>query len=184
MSTRAVRARRGFSLVELVMAIAVMGIVLAGAVAIFSTTARHSADAMVQEQAQLVAEAYLDEILIKRFYDPDTNTVCPAPEGTGRSTYDNVCDYNGLNEAPTNQFGPPPIAGLSAYNVQVTVTTAGVSLTGVAPGPTNVTIDNTGAIRVMRVDVTVTGPASVGVALTGYRTNYQCNLAGDAECKP
>ena len=189
MSTRPVRARRGFSLVELVMAIAVMGIVLAGAVALFSTTARHSADAMVQEQAQMVAEAYLDEILIKRFYDPDTNTVCPAPEGTGRGAYDNVCDYNNINgdggapgEAPRDQFGNA-IAGLSAYTVQVTVTTAGASITGVAPGPTNVTIDNSGAIRVMRVDVSVTGPADVGVVLTGYRTNYQCNLAGDAECK-
>jgi len=183
MSTKPMRARRGFSLVELVMAIAVMGIVLAGAVALFSTTARHSADAMVQEQAQMVAEAYLDEILIKRFYDPDTNTVCPAPEGTGRGTYDNVCDYNGLNQAATNQFGTA-LLGLSDYNVQVTVTIAGVSIIGVAPGPTNVTIDNSGAIRVMQVDVSVTGPASVGVVLTGYRTNYQCNLAGDAECKP
>ena len=191
MSTKPMRARRGFSLVELVMAIAVMGIVLAGAVALFSTTARHSADAMVQEQAQMVAEAYLDEILIKRFYDPDTDTVSPAPEGIGRGAYDNVCDYNNINgdggapgEAPRDQFGNA-IAGLAVYTVQVTVTTAGVSITGVPPAPPDVTIDNSGgATRVLQVDVTVTHPANVGVVLTGYRTNYQCNLAGDAECKP
>ena len=187
MSTRPARARRGFSLVELVMAIAVAGIVLAGAVAIFATTARHSADPMIQEQAQLIAEAYLDEILIKRFYDPDTNTVCPAPEGTGRGAYDNVCDYNNINgdggapgEAPRNQFGIA-IPGLSAYNVVVTVDSSAPPTVG-APDLNG--LNNTGAIRVLRVDVTVTGPANVGVVLTGYRTNYQCNLAGDAECKP
>jgi MSHA pilin protein MshD len=183
MSTRPARVRCGFTLVELVMAIAVMGIGLAGAIAIFAATARHSADPMIQEQAQLIAEAYLDEILIKRFYDPNTNIVCTGTTaGETRLTYDNVCDYNGLNEAPTNQFGTA-IAGLSAYTVKVTVTTAGVSITGVAPGPTNVTIDNTGATRILQVDVTVTGPGNIGVILTGYRTNYQCNLAGDAECK-
>ena len=184
MSTRRQRNVSGASLIELLAAIVVVSVALTGMLAIFVETGRHSANPMVQEQAQLIAEAYLDEILIKRFYDPDTDTVCPAPEGTGRSTYDNVCDYTGLNQAPTNQFGTA-ITGLGApYNVRVTVTTAGVSLTGVAPGPVTTTIDNTGATRVMRVEVVVTGPANVAVALTGYRTNYECNLATDAGCKP
>ena len=156
------------------LAIAVMGIALAGAVALFSVTARHSADPMVQQQAQLIAEAYLDEILIKRFYDPDTGTVCTGTVEVSRSIYDNVCDYNGLSEAPRTQF-TPAIAALSAYNVQVTVANAGVALNGV---------DNAGAVRVLRVDVTVTGPGSNSATLSGYRTNYECNTAGDAECKP
>jgi len=174
MSVRRDRLQRGFSLVELVLAIAVMGIALAGAVALFSVSARHSADPMVQQQAQLIAEAYLDEILIKRFYDPETGDVCPAAEGGGRSAYDNVCDFNGLSGAPQDQFGTP-IAALSDYTVQVTVANAGVTLNGV---------DNTGAVRVLRVDITVTGPGSIKLVLSGYRTNYECNTAGDAECKP
>jgi MSHA pilin protein MshD len=177
MSTRPVRARRGFSLVELVLAIAVMGIALAGAVAIFSVTAQHSADPMVQQQAQLIAESHLDEILIKRFYDPDTNNVCPAAEGGGRSAYDNVCDFNGLSGAPQNQFGTP-IAALSAYTVQVTVANSGVALNGV---------DNTtptAQIRVLLVTVTVTGPGNISVVLSAYRTNYECNTTGDPGCVP
>jgi MSHA pilin protein MshD len=168
-----VRTRRGFSLVELVLAIVVMGIALAAATTLFVVTTRHSADPMIQQQAQLIAESYLDEILIKRFYDPDTNNVCPAAEGGGRTAYDNVCDYNGLNEAPRDQFGTA-IAALSAYTVQVTVANAGVALNGV---------DNTGVVRVLRVDVTVTGPASISVTVSSYRTNYECNTLGDAECK-
>lgn len=177
MSASPVRAQRGFSLVELVMAISVMGIALAGAVAIFATTARQSANPMVQAQAQLIAEAYLDEILIKRFYDPESLNVCPAAEVGGRGAYDNVCDYNGLVGTPQDQLGTP-IAALSAYTVQVTVDNAGVSLNGLnntAP---------TAQIRVLLVSVTVTGPGSVGVVLSGYRTNYACNTTGDPGCVP
>lgn len=182
MYARAVRARRGFSLVELVLAIVVMGIALAAATTLFVVTTRHSADPMIQQQAQLIAESYLDEILIKRFYDPDTGNVCPAAEGGGRSAYDNVCDYNNINgdggapgEAPRDQFGTA-IAALSGYTVQVTVDNA-ASLNGTT---------NADGIKVLRVDVTVTGPGGASVTLSGYRTNYECNSAAalDPECKP
>lgn len=170
------RPPRGFSLIELVLGIAVLGVVVAGATVLFVNVTRHSADPMVQQQAQFIGESYLDEILIKRFYDFDTDTVCPTTlpgkEAT-RAAYDNVCDYNGLNEAPRDQFGSA-IASLSAYNVQVTVANAGVTLNGT---------DNSGFIRVLRVDVRVTGPGNVGVALSAYRTNYACDTGG-AECKP
>lgn len=168
------RARRqGFSLIELVLGIAVLGIVVAGATVLFVNVTRQSADPMVQQQAQFIGESYLDEILIKRFYDLDTSTVCTGTAEGSRALYDNVCDYNGLNEAPRDQFGSA-IASLSAYNVRVTVANAGVTL--------NAT-DNTGFIRVLRIDVTVTGPGNVSVALSAYRTNYECD-AGGAECKP
>lgn len=170
------RRPRGFSLIELVLGIAVLGIVVAGATTLFLNVTRQSADPMVQQQAQFIGESYLDEILIKRFYDLDTETVCPTTlpgkEAT-RAAYDNVCDYNGLNEAPHDQFGGA-ITALSAYNVQVSVANSGVTLNGT---------DNTGFVRVLRVDVTVTGPGNVSVALSAYRTNYECD-SGGAECKP
>jgi|1185.fasta_scaffold07729_4 MSHA pilin protein MshD len=175
------RARKelGVSLLELIIAIAIVGIALAGAVSVFVVTTQHSADPMSQEQAQLVAEAYLDEILLKKFYDPDTGTVCTGTTGgETRPTYDNVCDYNGLSEQPTDQFGTA-IAGLSSYNVAVSVVNAGVSLGA---------INNTGAIRVLRVDVTVSLQGAPAIVLSAYRTNYACNPAGtaaqQAECKP
>src|SRR3954468_1161555 len=141
------RARKelGVSLLELIIAIAIVGIALAGAVSVFVVTTQHSADPMSQEQAQLVAEAYLDEILLKKFYDPEIGTVCTGTTGgETRPTYNNVCDYNGLFEPPTNQFGTP--IGLPSYNVTVSVVNSGASLGA---------IDNTGAIRVLRIDVAV-----------------------------
>ncbi len=167
------QAGGGFSLIELVLAIAVMGITVAGAATLFFNVTRHSADPIIRVQAQLIAESYLDEILIKRFYDQDTNTVCTGTAEGSRALYDNVCDYSGLNEAPRDQFGSA-IAALSAYTVAVAVTSAGVSLNGV---------DNSSVQRVLRVDVTVTGPANTSITATAYRANYECDTAG-AECKP
>src|SRR5262245_49357798 len=123
------RQARGFSLIELILGITVIGVSVAAVLSVFIVTSQHSADPMARQQAQLIAEAYLDEILIKNFYDPDTNNVCPAPEGS-RSSYDNVCDYHGISQAPTDQFGNA-ISGLSTYNVAVSVTTSGVSLNGI-----------------------------------------------------
>jgi len=142
---------------------------------VFVITAQHSADPMVRQQAQMIAESYLDEILIKRFYDPDTNSVCPANEGS-RSLYDNVCDYNTLPDTVVRDQAGNAIAALSAYNVAVSVDSgAGVTLNGV---------DNTGVTRVLLVTVTVTGPNATSMTLNGYRTNYECNTIGDPECKP
>ena len=174
MCARRAGSERGVTLVELLLAIAVLGIALASVFTVFVVTTQHSADPLARQQAQLIAETYLDEILLKRFYDPDTNTVCPALE-VSRGAYDNVCDYRNINEAPTDQFGTP-ITELAAYNVVVTVTRDGTALLN--------GVDNTGAIRVLLVTVTVSGPNSTSITLNGYRLNYECNLPTDPECKP
>jgi MSHA pilin protein MshD len=165
---------RGVTLLEMIMAIVIVSIALASVLSVFLVTTRHSADPMVAQQAQLVAEGYLDEILLKKFYDPETNTVCTGTTGgESRNTYDNVCDFNNVSEQPTNQFGAT--MGLPDYSVLVKVENSGVTLGA---------INNTGAIRVLRVDVTVTGPAGISVTLSGFRTNYECNTGAEPACKP
>jgi len=173
MCTSGAARQRGVTLIEMVIAIAIVGIAMAGVLSVFIVTTQHSADPMARLQGQIIAEGYLDEILLKKFYDPDTDSVCPAAEAS-RANYDNVCDYNLASHPPADQFGTA-IAELSAYRVVVAVTNAGVTLG---------TVNNTGAIRVLRVDVTVTGPGNASVTLTGYRTNYECNAAADPGCKP
>lgn len=176
MSARPRRGGRGFTLLELILSITIIGIAVTSVMSVFFVTTQHSADPMAQQQAQLIAEAYLDEILLKRFYDADTNNVCPAAVET-RSTYDNVCDYQGLSQSPPkDQHENDTVSG---YSVTVTVTPTGASLHSGGN-----LVDNAGVIRVVLVTVTVTGPNSTSVTLNGYRTNYECNTTGDAECKP
>ena len=171
------RRRRGFTIVELILAITIVGVALAGVATVFVTTSRSSADAMAQQQAQFIAEAYLEEILRQQFFDPDEDKVCPSPEGS-RSSFDSVCDYRNIsNQAPANAAGSA-IPTLSNYKVTVTVTRDdSTSLNGLN--------NNTGAslYRVMRVDVIVTGPNNTSITLSGYRTNYNCETATDPGCK-
>lgn len=160
MPNRASSAEAGLTLIELVISIAVIAIAVTGTLLAISRTVRASADPMVQRQASAIAEAYLEEILAKPYYDETLGAAggaCPADGGT-RATWNNVCDYHGLDDAGArDQFGVA-VAGLSAYRVRVTVDSATAAL-GALSGPSNV----------LRVDVRVTHPLPVDLLLSGYR---------------
>ena len=179
------------TLIELIVSIVIIGAATLGVLSVMSFTTRHSADPMVQEQATLIAEAYLEEILLKPFLDPSPNTtqVCPAAEVAGRINFDNICDYNGLADVGARDQFNVPVTGLENYTVGVTVTGDGT----VQLGPTTSEINNTTVVRVLRIEVRVQGPRATDFTLTGYRTNYNCNVgatagpppkAGDAACLP
>ncbi|TAM43937.1 MAG: pilus assembly protein MshD [Gammaproteobacteria bacterium] len=171
----------GVTLVEMVMYIAIVSIGVAGILSVMTYTTRYSADPMVEQQALLIAESYMEEILHKRFTDPTAGAtqVCPTAlpyKEASRASYDNVCDYDNLNDSAgaVDQLGNT-IAGLTAYNVSVSVT--GNVGDALALGPTASQITNVGALRVLRVNVEVTHDdiPDFRLLLTGYRTNYYCD---------
>lgn len=172
----------GLTLVEMVMFIAIVSLGLAGVLLVMNYTSRQSADPMIREQALLIAESYMEEILTKKFLDPSTGTTrtCPTAEG-GRTNYDNVCDYNGLNDTGAkDQFGNA-VTGLENYNVAVTVSGG----TGISLGPSTNLVANTGSVRVLRVDLTVThgNLPDFSLPFTGYRTSYNCSNDTDSGCR-
>lgn len=180
--------QRGVTLVELIMYIVIVSVGAAGILLVMNMTTRYSADPMVEQQALLIAESYMEEILLKRFTDPSAGTtqICPLPEAGGRASFDNVCDYHNLNDSAgaVDQLGNT-VSGLTAYNVSVTVT--GDVGDALALGPTASQVTNTGALRVLRVDVEVTNDnvPDFRLLLTGYRTNYYCDtteVTGDPGC--
>ncbi len=74
--------RHGFSLIELIVAIVIIGTAVIGVMSVMNFLSARSADPAIQEQALLIGEAYLEEIVAKPFLDPSAGTanVCPAPE--------------------------------------------------------------------------------------------------------
>lgn len=176
----------GVSLVELVMFIVVISVGVAGILSVMSYTTQRSADPMIRQQAILIAESYMEEILLKPFLDPSTpaaTQVCPTKEAS-RASYDNTCDYNGLLDSGARDQQGNSISGLTAYNISVSV--AGDA--AVALGPTASQIVNTlpNTIRVLRIDLTVTHSdiPDLQIPLTGYRTHYTCYNVGDTNCRP
>ncbi len=146
--------QRGVTLIELVVAITVVAIAVGGVLGAISVIASRSADAMVQQQAISIAQAYLDEILQRSVVDPNG-----SPANTGRGSWDTVDEYNGLVDVGAHDQYGNAIAALSGYTVNVAVT-ASAALGGITSS----------AAR--RIDVTVTHAPNVTVVLTGYRTNY------------
>lgn len=190
------RLQRGMTFIELIVSIVIVGIAASGVLLVMSMTTGRSADPMLREQAILIAESYMEEILAQKFYDPNSATfaVCPVPETGKRSQYDNVCDYhnladNGCNSALGGACDRQGniIAGLEKYNISVTVDSSSLSL-GPSVNAYASPVDNTGALRVLFVTVRVTHDdfPDIDVPLSAYRTNYECGAdpaAKESKCQ-
>lgn len=145
------RHQTGMTFIELIISMVIIGIAVSGVLSVMNLTTARSADPMIQHQAIAIAEAYLEEILTRRYDDPASEC---AAHGGDRSLFCVVDDYDGLSEAPTNQFGVA-ISGLGNYTVSVTVVDE--ALSGIAS---------------KRIDVAVSHPSGMGASLSGYRAGY------------
>jgi MSHA pilin protein MshD len=146
--------QHGVTLIELIVAITIVAIAATTILGTIAAVASRSADAMVQQQAIAIGQAYMDEILQRWVADPNG-----TPPNTGRGSWDLVDQYNGLVDVgAVDQFGNA-IAALSAYTVSVSVVTTS-ALTGIA------------APAARRIDVTVSRAPNVTVTLSGYRASY------------
>jgi MSHA pilin protein MshD len=148
------RARsRGITLVELIVTIVVVAAAVSAVLAVVSVTAARSADSLLQAQAVVIAESYLNEILQKPF-----GSDCGP---CSRSQMDKVGDYNGLVDIGVHDETGTLVPDLGAYNVRVSVTDSALGAAPAVP-----------AAQSELVTVTVTSPNGQALALSGYRTEY------------
>ena len=152
--------QHGFTLIELIIFIVVVGAGLAGILSVMNQVVGNSANPMVRKQAMALAESIMEEVMLQAFCDPDTlddPTVVPVdcgplqPEGGGRATFDDVDDYNGATAA---LFGLPP--ALVGYGVTVAV----------VPGDWN----GIALVNHKTITVTVTAGTEV-ISVVSHRTN-------------
>ena len=157
------RRSQGFTLMEMVVFIVVVGVGLAGVLSVLNLTTKSSADPIQPKQALLVAESMMEEILLKSYCDPDTVVRTTTPSTCGahtteasRDLYDDVLDYNGYASTCARSLDDLGncVSGLSNYAVSVGVVSETVKL-----------------LAGWRVTVSVTVGGNT-YALTGYRFNY------------
>lgn len=178
MPADALRAEAGFTLIELVVFIAVIGIALGGVLLAVNQASSRSADPLIQIRAAELGQAYLDEILPKK-YDQHTGNdgqtprcgssdpgsqPCSAtlgPEsGETRARYDDVDDYNGLSDDPPLDAEGNARPGYAGYRADVSVAYAGSELPNLGNGDAK------------RITVTITTPQGESFAFAAYRTNF------------
>ena len=156
---------KGFSLIELVITIVVIGIALSAlSTSLFSAVGRN-ADPLWQSKATQLSQAYLDEILSMR-YQEDTplgggivgtcNIDGPEEGGGNRSSFDDVDDYNGLVET-ADFLDADATSNYSGYTISIAVTCA---------GPTGI---DTGDSKL--IAVTITSPTNQTMVFSVIRAD-------------
>jgi MSHA pilin protein MshD len=146
------RRARGMTLMELVLAIVIIGVGLTGVLVAFNQAVHGSADPMVRKQMLAIAEEMMEEISLKPFAAQP-----PGPTaGCARAAFNDVADYNGYATASgVCDIDGAPIPSLTSYNVAVAV--------GAQALPNGV--------AALRIAVTVRHGTDA-LTLTGYRTGW------------
>lgn len=140
------------TLVELIVAIVIIGIGVAGVMIAFTSAVRSSSDPVVRKQMMAVAEGLSEEIRRMPFA-----IEAPAPAaGCARKAFNDIRDYNGY--ASTGICDINGTVVLTGMNVRVTVADA-AELTGI------------GTTDRLKFTVTVTRGQDT-VSLVGWRTNF------------
>ncbi len=121
---------KGFSLIELVITIVVLGIALSALTASLFSGVGRNADPLWQSKATQLSQAYLDEILSMRYQESspigggsiDGCDIDGPEEGIGnRSLFDDVDDYNGLSET-ADFLDTATASSYAGYTVSIAVT--------------------------------------------------------------
>lgn len=154
------RRMAGLTLVELIVAIVIIGTALAGLVAAFTRANLASTDPVITQQMLAIGEGMMEEVLLKPFAVTADEAAAPT-----RAQFNDVRDYDRQDDADPGyassgivDIDGEAIAGLEDYGVSVRVESQGVALTGVPAG------------NALRVTVTVSH-GERRLSLTGWRTS-------------
>ncbi len=179
MSARFPRTRRqsGFSLIETILVIVLLGVAVAGMAAMFINNISKSHEPYLRQRALVVATAFMDEIMHKRWDDNSplgggcVNTgsvLCssgPAVAGIGseeplRPDWDDIDDFNAIsNQSPPQDASGSVMPGYAGFTVSVSVS---------QPGAWN----GVPATDVKRIDVQVSSNNGETLSLSAYRVNF------------
>ncbi|HEC19501.1 MAG TPA: type II secretion system protein [Gammaproteobacteria bacterium] len=167
----------GFTLVETIIVIVLLGAMLAGMTALFTNNVGKSYRPYLRQRALAVANAFMDEILNKRWNEATplgggcVNTgsgACPTgpaavaigADGESRATFDDIDDYHGLNQTPPQDSSGVNMPGYGGYSVAVSVTQPGAAWNGVP------------AADVRLITVSVTSSSNETITVSAYRVNF------------
>jgi MSHA pilin protein MshD len=188
------KSERGFTLIELIIFIVVVGVGVAGILSVYTTSIKSSADPLVRKQAFAIAESLLEEIVNKEYCDPDSveigteakpirPPVCycdpnlsltPDPlNPTLRCTRIPQVHSGTDNEASRVSFDD--VEDYNGYTTTGILDASGASISGlsnysIAPA-VQVSTTTLGGVSVKQIVVSVKGPQGA-ISLTGYRGNY------------
>jgi MSHA pilin protein MshD len=121
------RREAGFTLIELVMALVVVGVAITGVMLAFQTVVRKSSDPVIVQQLISVAETITEEAALLP-YVPQTNVTTSS--GCARDGFNDVSDFHNYATSSICAADGTVLTSLSGYSVSVQVTS--ITVSGVA----------------------------------------------------
>jgi prepilin-type N-terminal cleavage/methylation domain-containing protein len=156
-------ARRGITLIESVISLAIVGVVLVAALQTVAASARFRAQRGERELGMAMAEDLMGEILSVSFEEPDGTPVFGREAGeadTDRVSWDDVDDYDGWSASPPVRRDGTPVPGATEWTRSVSVVYVDVvDPNARVAGPT----------RLKRITVKVAAPRGQILVLTALR---------------
>jgi MSHA pilin protein MshD len=155
----------GFTLVEMIIAIVIISVGLAGVLTAFNITVKSSADPMIRKQMLSIAEEMMEEILLKPFASqPGASasgaTICGTAVAV-RATFDDVSDYATYQTNGICDIDGGAVSGLETYNLTVKIE------------PSSLDVISASNAKKVTVEVRHGGDT---FSLVGWRTWYACEL--------
>jgi MSHA pilin protein MshD len=171
------RSHSGATLVELVITIVILGIAIVPLTMTLSFSASHSADSMIDVKVIELGQAYIEEILSKRYDDNSAQGGAPpcsaagipcgiigAEAGETRALFDDVDDYHGVDDSPPLDSLGIPRPGYDRFRVEVEVRYSDASEV------TAYGLDSTADAK--KILVRVHPPSGTAVTFDVYRSNF------------
>ncbi len=116
------RDERGFTLIDLILVIIIVAIAIPPMLALFIQMVSGSTFAVTVSRANALASTLREEIQSKKWDDNDPWSVILGPEtGDSRATYNDVDDFNGLDESPPRDSQGVDLDGFTGFRQQVSV---------------------------------------------------------------
>ena len=144
------RRQAGLTLIELIVALALAGVLLGSLWSAWALMGRASADPLVARQQLAIAQSLLREMELQPI------SGASAVATPGRTGYSSITNYNGLSMTGITDVEGNAVTGLSAYGATVSVSTLALSGVPAASG--------------YWVTVSVTGPDSRALVLGQWRS--------------
>jgi MSHA pilin protein MshD len=140
----------GFTLIELVLAITIIGVVSATLMGAMTAISARSGDSVMATQSAIVANAYLQEIMSQPYTDLNVDGE-PL-----RSNFDDVDDYDGLIEQGAHDRTGVAIPGLGGYRIAIVVN-----------------LVNWAGVPAKLIVVNATDPQGRTTSVSAYRTDHR-----------
>lgn len=159
------RAQAGVTLIEVVAVIAVMMVAVPPLTGLYTQVASASVDETYQAEALALAETLMEEIVSKAYEDPDLDRGSFGAEEGDRAAYDDVDDYDGLNNSPPRSLDGTQLTEFGGMGRRVLVD----NVTTLDPDPETAATDGATPMKRIRVIVAWTGGRGGELTLSTLR---------------